>query len=247
MRRSRRMLFLVWCMPLATACRVASDARVPRADSPTVQAVAPTALRAADSVVTERVDSASRAAAPAVDTSARVRITRDSLGDVPLWVPLGELARRVPGAERSMWYGYEVGYPALEFTVGGLHVFAVQEVETEDDSMPRLDLARPADFYQIRGATGRLPGGVTTGSSWAELRRALRPVFVRAVEVYAFYAGSCAHDWFTLDFAPPRDLDPRKHGDVDPDLIDPTARPLSMQIIRPAIDSSAPRRPCVGS
>jgi len=113
---------------------------------------------------------------PASDT-APVLITRDSVGGLGLWQPLGELKRQYHGMPAKM--PVEAGSnarpaEALEFHVHCLHLTATQNRNP-------IDLSTPAEKWIVEGRFGVLPNGISTTSTWPQLQKAYKgPVGVGA-------------------------------------------------------------------
>jgi len=113
---------------------------------------------------------------PVGDTTP-VLITRDSVGGLPLWQPLGDLKRRYHGVPTNLpveaGSGEESGQ-GLEFHVHCLRLTADQERDP-------LDLSSSAVSWKVQGRFGFLPNGVSATSTWLQLRRAYTgPVAVSA-------------------------------------------------------------------
>ena len=175
------------------------------------------------------------------------RITRDSIGTLPLQLPLTELVERYPTGKRVAWRGEGVGYPAFAFRIGALRVWAVQEREPAEgaDTIPDLDLTKPADFFAIEGSGGILPGGASTASRWAKLRRTLGHVVVFAEPGYPLHVRPCRYPWLTIGLEGRRTT-PRSDGTIAPTRLSDTARATDFRV-RTRDAGAAPHPRCRGS
>lgn len=176
-----------------------------------------------------------------------VHITRDSIGALPLREPLAVLVRRIPTSKRVAWEGDEITYPALSFRIGTLKVWAVQRLEPADDvdTIPELDLTKPADFYALEGTGGIVPGGALTGSTWGQLRPTLGPVVVYAALGMPVRVRLCRYPWLIIGFASITKR-PRTDGTIAPTSIPTSTRPKYFHLY-PSDPAADPHSRCVGS
>ena len=173
-----------------------------------------------------------------------VRITRDSLGTLPLKAPLAALVQRIPASKRVAWGDSDLSYPALAFRIGTLQVWAVQRREPPDDAdtIPDLDLTKAADFYAIEGTGGVLPTGGLTGSTWGQLRPTLGPVVVYAKPGMPIQVRLCRYPWLVVGFASIK-KPPRRDGTVAPTSIPSSARPKYFHL-HPSDPAADPHQKC---
>ena len=109
------------------------------------------------------------------EVSGRVPISPQAVGRLPVAAPIRQLLTICRGVH-TMREAEEHSYPAVEFHVGGLTVLASQTIEA--DSVKSDD---PADTWEVKGANGVLPMGVSLRSSWTQLRRAYGAAVVNTV------------------------------------------------------------------
>jgi len=109
------------------------------------------------------------------EVSGRVPISPQAVGPLPVAAPIRQLLTICRGVH-TMREAEEHSYPAVEFHVGGLTVLASQTIEA--DSVKSDD---PADTWEVKGANGVLPMGVSLRSSWTQLRRAYGAAVVNTV------------------------------------------------------------------
>ena len=93
-----------------------------------------------------------------------VLLTEARIGSLATRLPLDSIRSRCPRARRTTAPSYESVWPALEVSVGELHVLAVQYSDS-------IDFSQPADAWWIKGCGARLPGGVSTCATWSDLTR----------------------------------------------------------------------------
>ena len=100
-----------------------------------------------------------------------MRLTRDSIGPLPLWATMDSLRRICPAAvrvdvpERTFMAG------AIRFPFAGVRAFAVQMGYGDPpDTPPNIKPERPADQWEIDGAEILLPDGKPFPATLGALR-----------------------------------------------------------------------------
>jgi len=98
------------------------------------------------------------------DETELVRVSEDSIGTLPLFDRISQLAARCRSSSDTVFVGPSGRrYPARVFHFQDLSALAVQYDRTA------LDPNRPPDGWIVTGRSGLLPGAVSMSSSWSVL------------------------------------------------------------------------------
>lgn len=89
-----------------------------------------------------------------------LRISEDSIGPLPLFLPIDRVAAVCPSADTTFVGGGGRQYPAMVVHFPGITAVGIQYRGT------RLDRLQPADGWVVFGSGGRLPGNSTLSSDW---------------------------------------------------------------------------------
>ena len=165
--------------------------------------------------------------------NAPIPVSGDSLGALAFWVPLAQIVEQMPNSKRAVFRGVDAGYPALEFRMGVVRVWAVQEREPAEgvETLPELDLASPADFFVLRGTGAALRDGAQLGARWSELQPTLGRVVIYAEPGYPIHVRPCKYPWLVVGFAA-RLVKRRADGTIPPTSVPASARADYFQVIR---------------
>jgi hypothetical protein len=94
-----------------------------------------------------------------------LRVSRDSIGPLPVRDALVVLRALCPAARDTLEYGEESAYPAIRFPFVGVDVTGWQY-------SGNLQPDRPAQVWSVMGSNARLPNGVSLDATWSEISKA---------------------------------------------------------------------------
>ena len=135
---------------------------------------------------------------------------QDSVGFLPLWVPMRALKELCPTAYDTAIVGPgqirgKSSYPGVVFRFAGLHAIALQYSDTS------LALDKPPSGWVISGGAGPFASGATMSSTWIALSNRLGRFQASAGDVLVVRFCSLPRILFSMNVDPKTVLDDRGH------------------------------------